>query len=383
MTSTGYNCGKCKKFLLTHLRVINCISCKQFYHVKCCGISHKAFYIIQETNDQWNCEKWQANVIQPSVSTLHQNSVNNTSSTKTRIKSNAKSKCGKCQKHMRGHLKIINCDTCGKYFHVNCSGTSKKVFLNLKALNESWLCLNCLSNELPFYDLDNNDLYSEIKNTSIQKSDSVNSMPSFTIQSLLDQMQRQNFEMDEFMSATITSKYFTPSEFIEPRLPSNKFSMLHINIASLGKYIDELRCLLDVLKNSFDIIGITETRYHDDNPLTNIDIDGYVFKHTHTKTGCGGAGMYIKSCYEFDIIYKLSQSNADISESLFIELKREGKTNVIIGCIYRHHSPIPTFLDTFFRDALNEVNSQPNKICALMGDFNIDLIKYASENYTG
>ena len=63
-------------------------------------------------------------------------------------------------------------------------------------------------------------------------------------------------------------------------MPSNKFSMLHINIASLGKHIDELRCILDVLNYLFDIIGITETRFHDDNPLTNIDIDGYVFKHT-------------------------------------------------------------------------------------------------------
>ena len=226
---------------------------------------------------------------------------------------------------MREHLKIINCDTCGKYFHVKCSGTSKKVFLNLKALNESWLCLNCLTNELPFYDLDNNDLYLEIKNTPIQKSDSVNSMPSFTIQSLLDQMPGQNFEMDEFMHETITSKYFTPSEFIEQRLPSNKFSMLHINIALLGKHIDELRCLLDVLNHTFDIIGITETRFHDDNPLNTYPSISIFVKHTPTKTGCGGAGMYIKSCYEFDIIYKVSQSNADISESLFIELKREGK----------------------------------------------------------
>ena len=83
----------------------------------------------------------------------------------------------------------------------------------------------------------------------MQKSDYVNSMPSFTSQSLLDQIPGQNFETDEFMSETITSKYFTPSEFIEQRLPSNKFSMLHINIASLGKHIDELRCLLDVLNH--------------------------------------------------------------------------------------------------------------------------------------
>ena len=114
-------------------------------------------------------------------------------------------------------------------------------------------------------------------------------------------------------------------------MPSNKFSMLHIFIASLGKHIDELRCLLDILNHSFDIIGITETQFHNDNTLTNIDIDGYVFKHTPTKTGCGGAGMYIKSCYEFDIIYKFSQSNADISEFLFIELKREGQKK----CYYR------------------------------------------------
>ena len=119
------------------------------------------------------------------------------------------------------------------------------------------------------------------KYTPIPKPGSINSMPSFTIKSLLDQMPGQNFETDEFMSETITSKYFTPSEFLEQKLPPNKFSMLHINIASLGKHIDELRSLLEVLSHPFDIIGITETRFHDDNPLTNIEIDGYMFSNTH------------------------------------------------------------------------------------------------------
>ena len=76
------------------------------------------------------------------------------------------------------------------------------------------------------------------------KNDLLNSTPSFTIQSLLDQMPGQNFETDEFMSESISSKYFTLSESSGSKLPPNKFSMVHINIASLSKHIDEPRNLL-------------------------------------------------------------------------------------------------------------------------------------------
>ena len=195
---------------------------------------------------------------------------------------------------------------------------------------------------------------------SLPNSDFINVMPSFTIQSLLDQMPGQNFETDDFMAETITSKYFTPSEFVASKLPPNKFSMLHINIASLSKHVVELRSFINILEHPFDVIGITETRLSNTNPLVNIDIDGYVFKHTPTKTRCGGTGIYIKSCYEFEV-----------------------HKNVIIGSIYRHHTPSPKFINTFFKDGLGEVSKHTNKICALMGDFNVDLIKYATEPNTG
>ena len=68
--------------------------------------------------------------------------------------------------------------------------------------------------------------------------------------------------------------------------------MLHINIASPSKHIGELRNLLKLLDYPFDVIGITETRLYDDDPLVNIDIDRYGFKHTPTTTKCGGAGIY-------------------------------------------------------------------------------------------
>ena len=187
-------------------------------------------------------------------------------------------------------------------------------------------------------------------------------------------MPDQNFETDEFMSESISSKYFTPSEFLGSNLRPNNFSIVHLNIASLCKHIDELRHLLHTLDHPFDIIGITETRLHDSDPSVNIEIDGYEFIHTPTGTQCGGAGIYVKACYEFETIKNLSKSLPDISESLFTELKREGHKNLIIGCIYRHHTPILTFINNFFRNVLNVTSKKSNKICTLMGDFNIDLV---------
>ena len=254
----------------------------------------------------------------------------------------------------------------GTFLHL----TKKKKFLGRKVNADNVV------------NLDNNELYLEMQATPIPSSDFVQGMPSFTIQSLLDEMPGQNFGTDEFMSESISSKYFTPSQFLETKLPKNMFSMIYINIASFSKHIDELRNLLSVLNHPFDIIGITETRLHDETPPANVDIERYEFKHTPTNMQCGGAGMYIKSCHNSEVVKKLSKSIDDVSESLFIELKRDGKTNLIIGCIYMHHSPI-TFLNDFLKDALNYVSKQSSKISVLMGDLNIDLVKYASDSNTG
>ena len=206
--------------------------------------------------------------------------------------------------------------------------------------------------------------------------------PSFTIQSLLDQMPGQKFESDEFLSDSISSKYYRPSEFLECKLPLKNFTMLHINIASLSKHIDELRNLLKLLKHPFDIIGVTETRLYNDDPLVNIDIDGYEFRHTPTSTKCGGAGIYIKSCYDYEIRSEHSKSLTDLTESIFIEIKRKGQRNILVGCIYRHHSPLTSFLNNYFSKTLDNLSKHPNKICALMGDFNVDLVKYSSHTQT-
>ena len=88
-----------------------------------------------------------------------------------------------------------------------------------------------------------------------------------------------------------------------------------------------------------------------------------------------GTGLYIKSCYEFELMEKLSKSIKNVSESLFVEIKREKAKNLILGCVYRQHTPISTFVSEYLKNALNSINSKPNKMCILMGDFNMDLLK--------
>ena len=93
--------------------------------------------------------------------------------------------------------------------------------------------------------------------------------------------------------------------------------MIHLNIASLQKHIDELRSFLSLLNHPFDVICITETRLYEQKPLANISIDGYEFVHTPTKTQCGGTAIFTKTGIEYEIINNLTSSLENISESVF------------------------------------------------------------------
>ena len=76
---------------------------------------------------------------------------------------------------------------------------------------------------------------------------------------------------------------------------------------------------------NFDIICISETRLHNEVPLSNIQIDGYDFDHTPNLTQCGGSGMYIENYIEYPILDTLTQSYKDMHESIFVELKHPNK----------------------------------------------------------
>ena len=76
----------------------------------------------------------------------------------------------------------------------------------------------------------------------------------------------------------------------------NKFSVCHLNIASLNKHIDDLILTNSRLKHKFDIIGISEHKIQKGGSASNnFKLPGYQeFHFTPTASSHGGTGFYVK-----------------------------------------------------------------------------------------
>ena len=69
-------------------------------------------------------------------------------------------------------------------------------------------------------------------------------------------------------------------------------------------------------------------------------------------------------------------------ESTFIEVTLPKKTNLFVGCIYRHPCmDICTFNDHYLNPSLDQLSKEVNKTIVLLGDFNIDLLNFDASNH--
>ena len=94
----------------------------------------------------------------------------------------------------------------------------------------------------------------------------------------------------------IKCKYYTTEQFKENSFDkhNNQMTLLHLNISSLPYHIDEFTELLSDLEINFKIIGITESRLTTKkDPMNDINIPGYNIERMPTKSGGGGALLYI------------------------------------------------------------------------------------------
>ena len=335
---------------------MRCDLCSSKFHYKCCSANDKA--TLKSTN-QWYCNNCNifpfAQLTNNDLADLFDNlrSLNN------------KTKCFGCNKKIKKNVRFKECLLCTNPFHIQCS---------TKGTND-WTCPKCSLSELPFHHLNNDDFTLNFLNLSNQSSELIQNTPSFSIKTLLDSLPGENFSKDDFISNSISSKYYSPCDLIKDRLSKRDFSMIHLNIASLQLHIDELRCLLVAINNPFDVIAITETRLHEQNPIIDLSIPGYDFHHTETRTQNGGAALYIRNSFDYEILTNFSVSLENICESIFIEIKSKKQKNIIIGCIYRHHTPISLFCSEFMNKTLHKI-SKSKKTYALLGDFNINLLDY-------
>jgi Reverse transcriptase (RNA-dependent DNA polymerase)/Endonuclease/Exonuclease/phosphatase family len=163
-------------------------------------------------------------------------------------------------------------------------------------------------------------------------------------------------------------------------------SMMSLNIQSLNaKYADFLLMinLLNSNNCSPDIICLQEVWQIPDS--VDFSLPGYhplVFTQRRSTHG-GGVGIFVKNFFKFSVLHQKSVFIERVYESIVIELELSNNSKIIFGSVYRPGSHHPRFnanelFDQFldlFSNQLNDLIST-NKTLYLLGDMNLDLLKY-------
>lgn len=194
---------------------------------------------------------------------------------------------------------------------------------------------------------------------------------------------RQNFDInpDFQYNNQICANYYSPSSFnaVKRTSDNSSFSIIHNNVRSLQLHLDDLQAhLLDELNYDFDIIGISETKISSSAKQTtlNLNIPGYNFEHVPTPLLFGGVGLYIRDKYKYSVIERTSN---EAFQAMWIEIHFENKKNIVCGIVYRQHNSPNTFLN-YFDESLEKYSD--GKLVYILGDFNLDLLKSESCNYS-
>ena len=161
------------------------------------------------------------------------------------------------------------------------------------------------------------------------------------------------------------------------------FSLLHLNARSLQRNLKNLQSYLMSLEYEFTAIGVSETRLHD-SICDLYNLPGYNFIENHRSHRSGGeVGIYLNKNIEFSIRYDLSEFDT-LLEAVFIEIQIDAVQcikNVIIGVIYRPPGTDLCEFNVMIGELLVNIKAE-NKLCYLMGDYNINLLNYESHDQT-
>ena len=106
-------------------------------------------------------------------------------------------------------------------------------------------------------------------------------------------------------------------------------------------------------------------------------IPGYSFEHVPTPLSSEGVGLFIDELLNYRILEKISNK---AFQALCAEITFENKKNVIYGILYRQHNS-PERFQLYFDKCIEKFTSSGKDI-VIMGDINIDLLKYESSNYS-
>ena len=307
--------------------------------------------------------------------------------------------CGVCNNSVANNHRAIQCDICNKWIHIKCNYLDKKSYAFFQNPNneaETFICICCMADNVPFSKLNNNEFSISVKNGILNTNDcQMNFVPSDYQQKVFDTLNsaisNNAFDLDNEDESdgdpipTIDCKYYSIDDFKSSNFsPSKNFSVLHYNIHSIQLHIEEFRVNLQSLNFVFDIICISEFKImKDSDPEVDISIDGYKTPISMpTEATKGGVLIYVKSEHNYKPRDDLKVYKSMQLESIFIEVINEKETNDIVGVIYRHPSMSPSdFTDNHLKRITDKLSNE-NKKVFIAGDFNFDLLNSSNHDDT-
>ena len=191
-------------------------------------------------------------------------------------------------------------------------------------------------------------------------------------ENLFNELNTQNFECS----------YLFPSEvesFLAEKENSETINAIHVNIRSLPKNFNNL---LDILRDSnysLNILCIAET-WCTDSTLksnSNLHLPNFDLISRERKTSKRGDGVliYIQKHLNCNLRNDLCVPGKD-KEVHAIEISRENDKNILLGCCCRPPNGDSENLSTFLQNNIIEKSVSEKKICYMIGDFNMNCLKY-------
>ena len=296
--------------------------------------------------------------------------------------------CGICQKNVNQNQKYLECSSCKYWIHIKCNGSSIEeyhtIMGNKTVLTDvqlDWHCNKCkilkLANIFPFGLVDNSDLFHILNSDSLK---SLDNLPTYDIASKAHNIDSLNqHDIDINCIDNINSRYYPAHEFTSIN-KSDSFNILHSNLNGLENKFDEYHNFIASTQLNLDVLCISETSQKENNNFNlNVSIEGYKQPFAlGSKTARGGVAIYVKN--DLNVIERNDLNINNISfEAIWIEILNSKTKNILCGCIYRHPNSDVEEFTNYVSKCLSKVDKE-KKECYLSGDFNIDLLKYDSNN---
>ena len=165
--------------------------------------------------------------------------------------------------------------------------------------------------------------------------------------------------------------------------PNQTLSLFHLNACSLNKNFDDLEYLIKTTNQTFDVIAISESRIKSNMDITtNINMPNYSIEYTLTQNHAAGTLLYISNNIAYKPRKVLNIYKTHEFESTFIEITTPKKSNMILGVVYQHLTmDLNKFNNNYVNKLLDNITRE-NKATFLLGDLNIELLKYESHAST-